>query len=184
MRSFRIGACYVLVSLLTPSFTLVGAAQQKPMSSAQVREVQIYLRQANGQLSELQGETAVRDGRNYHPFPLGSVPKDSIVLPGEKARLRFKQDAAVQFHAKLPAGTDPRQLELIHFESYGKQRWSLVEEAHVASSAPAPGSLSFKATRSADGGWILQPVASARVGEYCFSPSLSDQSFCFGVDLQ
>lgn len=175
-------AILVIVSL-TPNASL--AAQPAPLSGKQLRELKLYIQSPTGELSLVPREVGFANEEATRDFPTSVATPQTVVetvrLPGTKAKVRFTQGQPIEIFAEMPFGSDPRQLELFHFGIRGKQRVTYIEPFRNPNRGMHWNTISFRAGLLKDGRWNLMPPTLA-VGEYCFSPHSSHDSFCFGVD--
>jgi hypothetical protein len=146
--------------------------------------VRVYVQQPNGELLQVPREYSAEDmdhegmGHNANRWNTTVM----LRLPGPKSAIRLKEGDAIAVLAELPKGIDPRRIELLKFETRGKQRVTYISAFGARSSEGHWNTLTFKARQSTDGKWLLEPAAQLPSGEYCFTPPSGNEHFCFGVD--
>jgi hypothetical protein len=94
------------------------AAQQTAPSSKNVRAMKVYVQTPSGGLSEVPHESAFGGQERIRDLPNGVATPSNVVnilrVPGPHAKTRFTAAVPIELWAEMPAGTDPRQLELYH----------------------------------------------------------------------
>ena len=163
----------------------LGAAGQQPPSNKQPRQIQMFTVQQDGSLAEISCETAVIDSEHFGMSPSANSQNTIyfVRLPGGKAKIRYTDGRDVRIIALLPGSVDPRQIELLSFESRGEIRVSYLRPFGRSSEGNL-NARSFRARQAKDGRWLLEPSSQLRPGEYCFSPKFNSDNFCFGVDTK
>lgn len=161
----------------------VWAVGQQPVSNKQLREIQMFTMQQDGNLTEISRETAAIDSEH---FGLGATAtaQNTVTLAklsGDKAKVRYAEGQDVRIIALLPHSVDPRQLELQSFENRGKNRVAYLRPFGQRSGGNW-NTRSFHVQPLKDGNWLLEPTSHLGPGEYCFSPKFNNDNFCFGVD--
>ena len=82
------------------------------------------------------------------------------------------------FVVRLPNGADPASFTLTPLDSKSDSRHTRQDPKN----RNAPLGLSFKVTKVGPSSYGLTPASDLAPGEYAFSPSTSNDAYCFGVD--
>lgn len=120
MDNLRIVPTLFLLLLGTP----ISLAGQKSLSGKQLREIKVYVQMPNGEMLPVPKEIAFVGTENL-TASADANPRtvmEVVRLPQAKAVVRFSQGEPIELFAEMPQSVDPRQLELFHFGSSGKQR--------------------------------------------------------------
>ncbi len=128
----------------------------------------VYFRDGSGGLIPLERNQAAEKRR-------GSV--QYWEMPSAKSPVRVKSAPALEFVVKLPEGID--------IESYSLYPMTSASGARRTETAPGrkggPVTLPFD-SKKAGGSTYTLTIQDLATGEYSFSPSGSNDAFCFGVD--
>jgi hypothetical protein len=128
----------------------------------------VYFRDGSGGLTPLERNQAAEKRK-------GSV--QYWEMPSAKSPVRVKSAPELQFVVRLPEGTD--------IESYSLYPITTAGGARRTETAPGrkggPVTLPFDSKKAGDSTYTLT-IQDLAVGEYSFSPSGSNDAFCFGVD--
>jgi hypothetical protein len=101
-------------------------------------------------------------------------------IPGAQSRVRLKEASGLAFVVRLPRGVDPAGYNLFPLVTVDGSR-------RTRSQPGRPGGLvtwPFKIEINNESGYMTYAftVRDLPTGEYSFSPSSSNDSYCFGVD--
>jgi hypothetical protein len=113
-----------------------------------------------------------------HRVPAGfssRSPGQYWEMPGARSSFRLRADTPLQFAVELPGGISPAILKLYPLESKGGTRRTKV-------AAGSPPGIPVRVRRVGGNVYLYSVVGSLPPGEYAFSPSNSNDSFCFGID--
>jgi hypothetical protein len=133
----------------------------------------VYFQDALGNLVALEQIVAV--GRRAPAGFSGRNPGQYWELPGPHSSFRLRADTALQFAVELPGGISPGNLKLYPLESKGGRRSTKV-------AAVRPPEIPVSVRRISGNVYVYSVVGGLAPGEYAFSPSYSNDSFCFGID--
>jgi hypothetical protein len=96
-------------------------------------------------------------------------------MAGARSLFRLRADTPLHFAIELPAGISPAVLKLYPLESKGGVR-------RTKAAAVRPPEIPVNLRRVGGRVYIYTVVGGLAPGEYAFSPSTSNDSFCFGID--
>ena len=164
--------------------TIASSQEPQPLSPEQLHEMQVYLQQPNGDVVPIIQEHSAKDYEHEGTVPIATAfnTAEMLRLPGAKSALRVKEGDAVRLWAELPKAIGPRQLELLRFETRGKQRVTYLSRFGARSAEGHWNTVPFKARQNRAPKWLLEPTDRLPSGEYCLTPSSSTAHYCFGVD--
>ena len=106
----------------------------------------------------------------------------SAEIKSERSPVRIDGDSAQDFVVSRPAGVDPSKFELFLMEVKKGKRRTVMASAKLFSVQVGKNSIAIAAKRYGNAAYKLSPVQKLPPREYCFSPSDSNNSFCFGID--
>jgi hypothetical protein len=133
----------------------------------------VYFQDGQGNLVAL--EQIVAAGHRVSAGIAARRPGEYWDMPGAHSSFRLRADTALNFAVELPAGISPATLKLYPLESKGGTR-----RTRIAAGSPAAIPVSVR--RLAGNVYVYSEVGGLPPGEYAFSPSNSNDSFCFGID--
>jgi hypothetical protein len=82
----------------------------------------------------------------------------------------------------LASGVDPNKFELFPMEvKKGKRRTVIASEKMLTVEA-GKSTIALEIKRYGRASYRLSPVQTLPAGEYCLSPSDSNENFCWGID--
>ncbi len=113
-----------------------------------------------------------------HRVPSGFTsrrPGEYWNIPGAHSSFRLRSDTALQFAVELPAGISPAVIKLYPLESKGGTRRTKV-------AAGRPPDIPVSVRRVGGNVYVYSVAGGLPPGEYAFSPTNSNDSFCFGID--
>ena len=99
-------------------------------------------------------------------------------MEGSQSSVRFPGGQRMLFVVQLANGIDPGTYALLPLETRNDGRWTKSDPRN----RNAPLSLLVNVTNLGDSTYGLTPAQDLAAGEYSFSPSNSNNSYCFGVD--
>jgi hypothetical protein len=177
--------CLAMRTLAALIATFILAAQSLPTGQGQAKpvykQVKMFLIQADQQI-ELAREVATVS-REQDQVGGVNLPSEYVAhLSGGNAKNRLKVGDSLQVLAQLPPDFTPKMIELFHFTSYGGERIVVMQDVRDPTHRHI-NTLSFRAGLRNDGQWVLTPL-QLKPGEYCFSPRLGNDNFCFGIDAK
>jgi hypothetical protein len=117
--------------------------------------------------------TAGRDGNRSRNGASGQYWD----MPGARSPVRLKSDSRLLFVVEMPGGIDPSAFSLYPLETKGNTRRTM-----AGTSGGAPKTIPLTTRRLTGNTYALTPVGGVAPGEYSFSPSNSNDAYCFGVD--
>jgi uncharacterized protein YcfJ len=129
----------------------------------------VYLQDASGMLMPLEqtrGTERKAGGREYWE------------MDGARSPVRLKRGQKMQFVVRLANEINPGAFTLSPLETSKNSRRTRSDSR----SRTAPVRLDLYISRVGESLYSLTPVADLPAGEYAFSPSTSNDAYCFGVD--
>ncbi len=99
-------------------------------------------------------------------------------MEGAQSPVRLPSGQKMMFVVQLANGIDPGTYALLPLETRNDSRWTKADPRN----ARAPLSLVVNITKVGDSTYGLTPAQELAPGEYAFSPSNSNNTYCFGVD--
>jgi hypothetical protein len=129
-------------------------------------------------------ENSVRDTERANTSQVGNrfTTAEMLRLQGDKAVSRYKEGESIRIWAELPDFDHPRTIELLKFETRGKQRITYLSGFGASSGEGHWNTVSFKARQNKIGKWLLEPAVQLPPGEYCFTLRSLMDHYWFGVD--
>jgi len=128
----------------------------------------VYFRASSGGLTPLERTQAVERRRGSTQY---------WEMPNAHSPVRLKAAPEMQFVVRLAQGTDP--------ESFGLYPMAVANNARRTQNQPGrrggPVTVEFDAKKTGDSVFTFT-VRGLAAGEYSFSPSGSNDAYCFGVD--
>jgi hypothetical protein len=106
----------------------------------------------------------------------------SAEIKGERSPVRILSDLDQDFVVALPSGVDPSKYELFLMEAKKGKRRTVMATDKIFTVQVGKSSLAVTVKRYGGSSYKLTPAQRLPPGEYCFSPSDSNDSFCFGID--
>jgi hypothetical protein len=101
-------------------------------------------------------------------------------MPGAQSRVRFNEAPSLVFVVGLPEGVDPASYSLYFLETVGGARRTRPQSGRGGALMTWPVDI-VKQHESSISTYVFT-VRDLPVGEYSFSPSNSNDGYCFGVD--
>ncbi len=99
-------------------------------------------------------------------------------MEGSRSPVRFSSGQKMFFVVQLANGIDPGTYALLPLETRNDGRWTKADPGN----RNAPLTLLVNVTKIGDSTYGLTPIQELATGEYAFSPSNSNNAYCFGVD--
>jgi hypothetical protein len=132
----------------------------------------VYFQNDSGALTPLERNRAIeRRGR--------ATPQESYwEMDGARSPVRFKSGQTMLFVVQLANGIDPGTYALLPLDTRTDIRRTKSEPRNKT----APLSLLVNVIKVGDSTYGLTPVRDLAPGEYAFSPTNSNNAYCFGVD--
>lgn len=109
------------------------------------------------------------------------IQKIVIHIPEPNAPLRLIVGQKMVFVVSLPNGVDPSKYQLIRFDTKGKERIAVPKQATWSGEKSNPVYLTFNVGKFGDS-YKFTPSPDLSAGEYGFSATDSNDTYCFGVD--
>ncbi len=132
-----------------------------------------YLDAANNALIPLERQTARASSGFFH---------SSAEVKSERSPIRITDDKSQDFIVSLPAGVDPSKFELFLMEVMKGKRRTVMASEKLFSVQTGKNSIATAEKRYGNSAYKISPTQTLPSGEYCFSPSDSNDTFCFGID--
>jgi len=132
----------------------------------------VYFQDGQGNLVALE-QIVAAGHRAQAGFNGGSVQYWD--MPGAHSSFRLRSDLALNFVVELPGGISPSTLKLYPLESKSGAR-------RTKSAVNSPPDIPVSLRQVSGNVYVYSVVGALRAGEYAFSPSNSNDSFCFGID--
>jgi hypothetical protein len=133
----------------------------------------VYFQDGQGNLVAL--EQIIAGGHRVPADFTGRRPGQYWDMPGAHSSFRLRADTALNFAVELPGGISPASLKLYPLESKAGTRRTKV-------AAGTPPDIRVSVRRVGGNVYVYSVVGGLSPGEYAFSPSNSNDSFCFGID--
>jgi len=101
-------------------------------------------------------------------------------MPGPQSRVRLKESSGLVFVVRLPKGVDPASYNLFPLSTVDGSRRTRSDPSRRGGIVTWP----FKIEINNESGYMTYAltVRDLPTGEYSFSPSSSNDGYCFGVD--
>jgi hypothetical protein len=106
----------------------------------------------------------------------------SVEINSEHSPVRLKNGAGQDFVMSLAAGVNPNKYELFPMEVQKGKRSTILATAKMVTSESTKTTLAVEVKRYGQGSYKLSPAQKLPAGEYCLSPSDSNENFCWGID--
>jgi hypothetical protein len=169
-----VSACpFAVVALLWPACIHAQSTKDATAPEPEILSTVYYLDAAKNALTTLERLTAKGSSGMFH---------GSAEIKSERSPVRIDGDSAQDFVVSLPAGVDPSKFELFLMEVKKGKRRTVMASAKLFSVQVGKNSIAIAAKRYGNAAYKLSPVQKLPPGEYCFSPSDSNDTFCFGID--
>jgi len=150
-----------------PPKPAAATAPARPLSEPEQPGV-VYFRNGSGELIPLERTQAVERKK-------GSV--QYWEMQPARSPVRLQAASEMQFVVKLDSGTGPEAYGLYPMESAANARRTKAQAGRKA----APATLEFETAKAGESVYTFT-VKGMAPGEYSFSPSGSNDAYCFGVD--
>lgn len=108
--------------------------------------------------------------------------KVAAEIKEQKSELRLPKQPQMTFLIRVASGIDPSKYELYAFRVAGGHREVVMAKGGWFKMQLQPGSLPFEITHVTESVYRFTPKGELPPGEYGFSPSDSNDAYCFGVD--
>ncbi len=128
----------------------------------------VYFQNSPGNLIPLERNQAVQRNRGRAQV---------WEMPGARSRVRVKSAASLVFVVRLGQGVDPNTYSLFPMVTANNTRRTEPEPGRQG----VPVTMPFEISKTSDTTYTFT-VKDLATGEYSFSPSSSNDGFCFGVD--
>jgi hypothetical protein len=174
IRTFHLA--FFLPVLLTVNPLLCAGAQnekKEPALEPEVLGAVFFIDSSKGALLALERQT----GKVVAGFIRASVE-----IKGKRSPVRITGDAGQDFVVALPSGVDPSKFELFLMEAKKGRRRIVISTDKFFTIKAGKASLPVTVKRYGQSSYMLTPARPLPPGEYCFSPSDSNDTFCFGID--
>lgn len=132
----------------------------------------VYFQDASGNLLPLEQTAAAGHRAPAAPGGRGGQYWD---MPGAHSRFRLQSNSQMLFVVELPGGIAPSTFQLYPLETRGNAR-------RTKGGNGAAMTIPLSSRKVAGNTYILAPVGPLAPGEYSFSPSNSNDAYCFGID--
>ena len=175
IRTLASASPFALVVLLWPACIHAQDTKDPRAPEPEILSTVYYLDVAKSSLTTLERQTAKASSGMFH---------GSAEVKSERSPVRIDGDGAQDFVVSLPAGVDPSKFELFLMEVKKGKRRTVMASAKLFSVQVGKNSIEIAAKRYGNAAYKLSPVQKLPPGEYCFSPSDSNDSFCFGIDAK
>jgi hypothetical protein len=96
-------------------------------------------------------------------------------MPGARSPFRLRSDAQLVFVVEMPGGIAPGTFKLYPLQTRGNARRTKDGNGTALT-------ISLTMRKVAGNIYVMSPVGSMAPGEYAFSPSNSNDAYCFGID--
>lgn len=167
-------ACpFAAIALLWPGWIHGQNTKATTAPEPEILSTVYYLDAAKNALTTLERQTAKGSS---------GMLRASAEVKSERSPVRIDADSAQDFVVSLPVGVDPSKFELFPMEVKKGKRRTVMVSAKLFSVQAGKNSIAIAAKRYGNAAYTLSPVQKLPVGEYCFSPSDSNDAFCFGID--
>jgi hypothetical protein len=101
-------------------------------------------------------------------------------MPTPKSRIRVNEASSLEFILRLPEGVDPASYSLFPLITVKSSRRTRSQPGRRA--GPTTWPVDIKKNDASSLITYALAVSDLPAGEYCFSPSSSNDAYCFGVD--
>ena len=170
----RASACrFAVATLFLPACIHAQNTKEVTVPEPDILSTVYYLDAAKNGLTTLERQTAKGSSGVFH---------GSAEIKSERSSVRIDGDSVQDFVVSLPAGVDPSKFELFLMEIKKDKRRTVMASAKLFSVQVGKNSIAIAAKRYGNAAYKLSPTQKLPPGEYCFSPSDSNDTFCFGID--
>ena len=152
------------------------AAARSTGTAAALREPEeigvVYFEDAGGHLAPLE-RIAAAGHRGTTGF--GGRPSQYWDMPGARSSFRLRTDSRLVFVVEMPGGVGPGAFQLYPLETKGNTRRTKTGNGGLLT-------VPLSIRRVSGDTYTLTPATALGPGEYSFSPSNSNDGYCFGID--
>ena len=99
-------------------------------------------------------------------------------MDGSRSPVRFPRGQKMLFVVRLANNVDAGGYQLLPLEPRTDGRWTKINPENGS----VPRALPLSATKIGEATYSLTPAQDLTAGEYAFSPSNSNDAYCFGID--